>query len=47
MSLKNLQTWTGYFREYYEQFHNHKFDNLSEIDELIKTQKLPKSPSIK
>ena len=28
------------FGEYYEQLHKHKFNNLTELDQLIKTQKL-------
>ena len=29
-------------REYCEQFHTHKFDNLEEIDQFLKPHRLPK-----
>lgn len=35
------------FREFCEQFYKHKFDHSSEMDQLVKTHKLPNSPDMK
>lgn len=32
----------GIIKEYYEQFHVHKFDNLDEMKQLLERHNLPK-----